>query len=108
MDSAMKTVDARLESALEQAGIPYQKHMQQAGTSVGYRVAGALGVRVRGPCSFRPQITIIDGNTEVEINRREYSTGARDNFPDGIYDDIVERAVEQIKTSIRSLMAMTL
>ena len=106
----MKTVDARLESALEQAGIPYQKRLQQAGTSVGYRVAGALGVRVRGPCSFRPQITIIDGYREIDIkcSRREYSTGARDNFPDGIYDDIVERAVEQIKTSIRSLMAMTL
>ena len=106
----VETVDARLESALEQAGIPYQKRLQQAGTSVGYRVAGALGVRVRGPCSFRHQITIIDGYREIDIkcSRRESSTADRDNFPDGIYDEIVERAVEQIKTSIRSLMAMTL
>ena len=98
----MKTVSERLESALEQAGIPYQKRLQQAGTSVGYRVAGLLGVRVRGPCSLRPQITIINGNTEVDIkcSRRDYS-GDRDNFPDGIYDEIVERAVEQIKRMVQ-------
>lgn len=98
----MKTVDARLESALEQAGVPYKKHMQQAGTSVGYLVAGALGVRVRGPYSFRPQITIIDGYREIDIkcSRRESSTADRDNFPDGIYDDLVERAVAEIKRMV--------
>lgn len=108
----MKTVDTRLESALEQAGIPYQKRLQQAGTSVGYLVAGTIGVVVRAPCGTNPSVKITIGNHEINLPCKYHRTYLEEKnlvgYRDQQYDNLVMRAVEQIKTLIKSLMAMTL
>jgi hypothetical protein len=88
----VKTVDQRLEDELNRAKIPFTRHLQQTGTSVGYLVAGIIGVSVHAPGGRRPRIRITTETDECVIDCTRLA------LPDveSVWASIVRRAVDQI------------